>query len=34
MGKMSSRAGKGTGVAMVNGQKACEAEILFVLADL
>lgn len=34
MGKVNSRAGKGSGVAMVNGQKACEAEILFVLADL
>jgi 3-hydroxyacyl-[acyl-carrier-protein] dehydratase len=33
LGRMSSRAGKGSGVASVNGQKACEAELLFVLAE-
>jgi 3-hydroxyacyl-[acyl-carrier-protein] dehydratase len=33
LGRMSSRAGKGTGRAHVNGQTACEAELLLVLAD-
>ena len=33
MGRIGARAGKGTGVATVGGQKACEAELLFVLAD-
>ncbi len=32
LGRMSSRAGKGTGRASVNGKLACEAELLFVLA--
>lgn len=32
LGRMSARAGKGTGRATVGGQTACEAEILFVLA--
>ena len=33
LGRMSSRAGRGTGRAAVAGQTACEAELLFVLAD-
>ena len=33
MGRVGARAGKGSGVASVAGQKACEAELLFVLAD-
>jgi 3-hydroxyacyl-[acyl-carrier-protein] dehydratase len=33
LGQMSSRMGKGHGVATVDGQKACEADLLFVLAD-
>ena len=33
LGRMSSRAGKGTGRATVNGKLAAEAELLFVLAD-
>lgn len=33
LGRMSSRAGKGSGRAMLNGELACEAELLFVLAD-
>jgi 3-hydroxyacyl-[acyl-carrier-protein] dehydratase len=31
--RMSARAGKGHGVATVDGQKACEADFLFVIAD-
>jgi 3-hydroxyacyl-[acyl-carrier-protein] dehydratase len=31
--RMSARAGKGHGVATVGGQKACEADLLFVIAD-
>jgi 3-hydroxyacyl-[acyl-carrier-protein] dehydratase len=34
MTRLSGRGGKGTGIASVNGEKACEAELLFVLADL
>lgn len=34
LGKMSARAGKGTGTAKVNGEVACQAELLFVLADV
>jgi 3-hydroxyacyl-[acyl-carrier-protein] dehydratase len=30
---MSSRAGKGHGIASVNGDRACEADLLFVLVD-
>jgi 3-hydroxyacyl-[acyl-carrier-protein] dehydratase len=30
LGRMSSRAGKGSGVATVDGQEACRAELLFV----
>ena len=33
LGRLSSRAGRGTGRATVEGQTACEAELLFVLAD-
>ena len=33
MGRMSARAGKGHGVASVDGDKACEADLLFILAD-
>jgi 3-hydroxyacyl-[acyl-carrier-protein] dehydratase len=31
LGRMSSRAGKGHGVASVNGETACEADLLFVI---
>jgi 3-hydroxyacyl-[acyl-carrier-protein] dehydratase len=31
--KMSARAGKGTGTALVNGELACECELLFVVVD-
>ena len=30
---MSARAGKGHGTALVGGQKACEADLLFVIVD-
>ncbi|HVB91166.1 MAG TPA: 3-hydroxyacyl-ACP dehydratase FabZ [Acidimicrobiales bacterium] len=33
MERMSARAGKGHGVASVDGQKACEADLLFVIVD-
>ena len=33
MGRMSARAGKGSGVASVGGQVACQADLLFVVAD-
>ena len=33
LGRMSARAGKGSGRATVNGELACEAELLFVLVD-
>ena len=33
LGRMSARAGKGTGRATVNGELACECELLFVLVD-
>lgn len=33
MGRMSARAGKGHGVASVDGETACEADLLFVVAD-
>ena len=33
LGRMSSRAGKGTGRAKVNGEVACEVELLFILVD-
>jgi 3-hydroxyacyl-[acyl-carrier-protein] dehydratase len=31
--RMSARAGKGHGTASVDGQKACEADLLFVMVD-
>lgn len=34
LGRMSSRAGKGTGRALVNGEVACECDLLFVLVDV
>jgi 3-hydroxyacyl-[acyl-carrier-protein] dehydratase len=33
LGRMSARAGKGSGRATVDGELACEADLLFVLAD-
>ena len=33
LGRMSARAGKGSGRALVDGQLACEADLLFVIAD-
>jgi 3-hydroxyacyl-[acyl-carrier-protein] dehydratase len=33
LGRMSARAGKGSGRALVDGEVACETEILFVFAD-
>jgi 3-hydroxyacyl-[acyl-carrier-protein] dehydratase len=33
MDRLSARAGKGHGTASVGGQTACEAELLFVIAD-
>lgn len=33
MGRLSARAGSGHGTAHVGGQVACDAELLFVLAD-
>ena len=33
LGRMSSRAGKGSGRVLLNNDVACEAELLFVLAD-
>ncbi len=33
LGRMSARAGKGTGIATLNGEKACECDLMFVLAD-
>lgn len=33
MGRMSARAGKGSGVASVDGETACQADLLFVVAD-
>jgi 3-hydroxyacyl-[acyl-carrier-protein] dehydratase len=33
LGRMSARAGRGTGRALVGGALACEADLLFVLAD-
>lgn len=32
LGRMSSVAGKGTGIATVDGEKACQVDLLFVLA--
>jgi len=33
LGRMSSRAGKGTGKALLRGEVACECELMFVLVD-
>ena len=33
LGKMSARAGKGSGRALLNGEVACECELFFVLVD-
>jgi 3-hydroxyacyl-[acyl-carrier-protein] dehydratase len=33
MDRMSARAGKGHGLASVNGERACEADLLFVIVD-
>ena len=33
LGRMSARAGKGAGRALLGGQVACECELMFVLAD-
>ena len=33
MGRLSARAGRGSGRASVGGQTACEADLLFVIAD-
>ncbi len=33
LGRMSSRAGKGSGTASVGGEVACQADLLFVLVD-
>jgi 3-hydroxyacyl-[acyl-carrier-protein] dehydratase len=33
LGRMSARAGKGSGRATVDGALACEADLLFVLVD-
>jgi 3-hydroxyacyl-[acyl-carrier-protein] dehydratase len=34
LGRMSARAGKGRGRASVDGQTACECELMFVLVDV
>lgn len=33
LGRMSARAGKGSGTASVNGEVACECDLMFVLID-
>ena len=33
LGRMSARAGKGAGIATVDGQEACRAQLLFVLVS-
>lgn len=33
LGRMSARAGKGSGRALVNGEIACECDLMFVLVD-
>ncbi|CAN5421352.1 3-hydroxyacyl-ACP dehydratase FabZ [soil metagenome] len=33
LGRMSARAGKGTGTALLHGQVACQCELMFVLVD-
>jgi 3-hydroxyacyl-[acyl-carrier-protein] dehydratase len=34
LGRLSGRAGKGSGKVLINGQLACQADLLFVLADV
>ena len=34
LGRMSKIAGKATGIAAVDGEIACEAEMMFVIADV
>jgi 3-hydroxyacyl-[acyl-carrier-protein] dehydratase len=33
LGRISARAGKGSGRALVNGEVACELDLMFVFAD-
>jgi len=33
LGRMSARAGKGSGKALLNGETACECDLMFVLVD-
>ena len=33
MGRLSARAGKGSGRAVLNGQTACECDLMFVIVD-
>ena len=33
LGRMSARAGKGSGKALLNGKTACECDLMFVLVD-
>ena len=33
LGRMSARAGKGSGTASVGGEVACQADLMFVLVD-
>jgi 3-hydroxyacyl-[acyl-carrier-protein] dehydratase len=33
LGRMSARAGKGSGIARVGGEVACECDLMFVLVD-
>lgn len=33
LGRMSARAGKGSGSASIGGERACQADLLFVLVD-
>ena len=33
LGRLSARAGRGSGRASVGGETACEAELLFILVD-
>ena len=34
LGRMSARAGKGSGKALLNGATACECDLMFVLVDV
>lgn len=34
LGRMSARAGKGSGKALLNGQVACECDLMFVFVDV